>query len=354
MPKIDSMFDYSNSNVEKVSVHQVGNKNNGDYLVLSNSPLDTSNSTLKEMLQRYFLASFTTDELYHFTFSNDDFKLNPLYVFADTIFDNKDVFHENSINIAKHLFEVSLHPQIKAGDLFVAYITDVTVDGETIDAIGIFKSENRHAFLKLDRNGMDFSLVNDEGINIEKLDKGCLIFNTAKDSGYRIAVIDKLNKTSEAQYWKDQFLILRTVSNEFQHTKNFLNITKNFITQQLPEDFQMSKTDQIDLLNRSVNYFKTHEHFEKEDFEKEVFFHEETIQSFRKYDENYRQNHEVELADNFIISNQAVKKQAKIFKSILKLDKNFHIYIHGNNDLIEQGTEPDGRKYYKIYYREES
>jgi len=39
---------------------------------------------------------------------------------------------------------------------------------------------------------------------------------------------------------------------------------------------------------------------------------------------------------------------------VLKLDKNFHIYIHGDRNLIEQGEEPDGRKFYKIYYEEES
>jgi hypothetical protein len=59
------------------------------------------------------------------------------------------------------------------------------------------------------------------------------------------------------------------------------------------------------------------------------------------------------LKDNFKISQQAVKKQARVFKSVLKLDRNFHIYIHGDRELIQQGVERDGRKYYKIYYNEE-
>ena len=56
------------------------------------------------------------------------------------------------------------------------------------------------------------------------------------------------------------------------------------------------------------------------------------------------------LVDNFKISSQAVKKQSRIFKSVLKLDRNFDIYIHGDKNLIEKGTEKDGRKYYKIYW----
>ena len=74
---------------------------------------------------------------------------------------------------------------------------------------------------------------------------------------------------------------------------------------------------------------------------------------FQKFNQTYRQENEVELADNFKISSQAVKKQSRIFKSVLKLDRNFDIYIHGDKNLIEKGIEKDGRKYYKIYYQEE-
>ncbi|GHV33811.1 hypothetical protein FACS1894178_0070 [Bacteroidia bacterium] len=40
-------------------------------------------------------------------------------------------------------------------------------------------------------------------------------------------------------------------------------------------------------------------------------------------------------------------------KSVIKLDKNFDIQIHGNRDLIEQGSDSKG-KFYKIYYKEET
>ena len=40
-------------------------------------------------------------------------------------------------------------------------------------------------------------------------------------------------------------------------------------------------------------------------------------------------------------------------KRVIKLDKNFDIYIHGNSELIEQGEDNKG-KYYKVYYNEES
>jgi hypothetical protein len=133
-----------------------------------------------------------------------------------------------------------------------------------------------------------------------------------------------------------------------------MTLTKNFITEQIPAEYEVSKADQIDYLNRSVDYFKKHDNFEKEEFAKEVFQSKEVINSFNSFDELYSQTNQIEVNDSFAISPQAVKKQARVFKSVLKLDKNFHIYIHGDKELIEQGVEQDGRKFYKIYYTDES
>ncbi len=347
------LIDFTNTSIQKVSVHRVGNKTDEEDLRLSKSLLDTSDLRVKDLLFKFFLTPFSNPEFYTFTFSNEDFTLNPLFNFASQIFGDSS-FHLNSIHIARHLYELSIHPQIKSGDFFVAYISSLSIDGESSDAIGLFKSENTQAFLKLDSQQDEFSIEYENGINIDKLDKGCLIINTNKDSGYKVCIIDKSNKAAEAQYWKDNFLQLKPCNDDYHHTKEFMNITKNFVTQQLTEDFVVSKADQIDLLNRSVEYFKTHDTFEKQDFETQVFQDEEIIKSFRNFDELYREQNDMEANDSFEISEQAVKKQAKVFKSVLKLDKNFHIYIHGNKDLIEQGVEKDGRKYYKIYFDKEA
>jgi len=61
----------------------------------------------------------------------------------------------------------------------------------------------------------------------------------------------------------------------------------------------------------------------------------------------------LDFADNFTISESAVKKQARTLKSIIKLDKNFDIHIHNNRQLIEQGRDEKG-KFYKIYYKDEN
>lgn len=347
------MLDTTQCSLDKVAVHQVGNKTNGEELFLSGSLLDISDKKLNSVLLRFFLYAFPDPEYYSFTFTNDDFTLNPLFVFASQVFESGRTFHKNSVNIAKHLYEQSIHPQIKAGELFVAYISEIIVEDEITEAIGIFKSEHRQAFLKAEKETDHFTLLAEEGINADKLDKGCLIFNTHKDDGYKICIVDKSNKAGEAQFWKDSFLFLKPCKDNFHQTKQFMSLAKNYVAKQLPEEFEVAKTEQIELLNRSVGYFKSHETFSKKEFEKEVFKEPELIKSFRNYDKSQREESSVEPADTFDISPQAVKKQSRIFKSVLKLDRNFHIYIHGDKELIEKGVEKDGRKFYKIYYKEE-
>jgi len=55
--------------------------------------------------------------------------------------------------------------------------------------------------LKVYPSGDGFEIESEKGININKLDKGCLIFNTERESGYVVAIVDNTNKGTEAQYW---------------------------------------------------------------------------------------------------------------------------------------------------------
>ena len=113
------MIDHSQARIELAAVHHVGNKTNAEQLQLSKTLLDTSDDILEKLLTHYFLSPFNTQEFYSFTFTNGDFNLNPLYHYASQIFEDQDELLKNSGDIAKHLYEVSNHPQIKAGDLFV-------------------------------------------------------------------------------------------------------------------------------------------------------------------------------------------------------------------------------------------
>lgn len=347
------MISFGNCEITNLSAHRVGNKANDETLYLSETSLEIEDDELNGLLMQYFLKPFTSEEFYNFTFSNGEFELNPLFTYAQSIFSDGLSLHEVSMKIAQYLYDVSNHPNIKSGDLFVAELGGVRLNDQLTEVIGIFKSENKQSFITIDENEDDISLNHENGINIDKLDKGCLIFNREQDKGFRVCIIDKSNKVEEAHYWKDLFLNLKPCSDDYHNTKDFLSIAKSYVKDKMSEDFAIDKTDQIDILNRSVEYFKTKEAFNKEEFEETVFQDENVINSFRSFDDSYRTEHELEIKDEFDISQSAVKKQSKLFKSILKLDKNFHVYIHGDKDLIEKGMESDGRKFYKIYYEKE-
>lgn len=338
--------------IQSISIHKVGNKLSDESLRLSKQGV-LLNEALQDALSQYFFSSFKSEEYYRF-YHTIELSLNEVYTCISKIFDNPELLHKQSENLAKHLYDKSMHPKIKGGELYVTYFKDCSLNGETLDAVGLFKSENKDTYIQVEPAIDGFEIESRQGININKLDKGCLVFNTGKEHGYMLSIVDNTNKGNEAQYWKDDFLSVLILNNDFTQTNQFLGITKQFVTKQIDDEFEMSKTDKIDLLNRSVDYFKKHEQFDKEEFEQEVFFHPNVIESFQKFDQNYRRENEVELADNFDISAQAVKQQARAFKSVLKLDKNFHIYIHGNRELIEQGIDENGRKYYKIYYEHEA
>lgn len=345
------MIEYKLAQLKKLAAHQVGNAHTGDGLFVADNLVDIYEERLQELLRKYFLSHFTTPEFYQFTFSSGEVDMNPLYRFCKRIFEDPNTLLEQSANMAKYLYECATHPNIKGGDFYVAYFENINTAQHSCSAIGLFKAENKEAFIKLINEDDFFGLLHETGINIDKLDKGCLILNTQAEQGYKIAIVDRANRGGEAQYWKDDFLKLKPLADNYFHTQNLLSATKNFVTQQLTEDYELSKADQIDLLNKSVEYFKTNERFKEEEFATSVFGDDEELKdSFNKYKQETLGGDENSLLDDFEISSPAVKKQAKVFKSVLKLDKNFHIYIHGNKELIEKGTDEQGRKFYKIFY----
>lgn len=344
-------IDFTQVELEKIITHQIGNKLRDEKYSLSKEESNLEQET-KNHLLKYFFSSLKTEEL--FSFSHPvNIEMNEVYSITKDIFSNSDSFVSHSQSIAKLLYEQSMHPKITKGQLNIVLFSNVIFEDEVLNVLGIFKSETVLPFIQMKKQETKFSILHEFGFDLKRMDKGCVIFNTEQESGYKVLTIDHSSKSSDAQYWKDDFLKISFTKNEYHQTNQFLSIAKQFVTTQLANDFEISKTDKIDFLNRSVDYFKTNDTFDKEEFENQIFGENDIIKSFQEYDQNYRLENEIELSDNFEISAQAVKKQARVFKSVLKLDKNFHIYIHGNKELIEKGKEENGRKYYKIYYENE-
>ena len=333
-----------------MTIHKVGNKLRDEKYLLSNSLLQLYN-TIDDNLINYFVLPFTSDEyfqLYH----DSGIEYNVVYGAVSQIFDDVETLYDQSVSLAKHLYDQSTHPKIKGGEFYTVYFKDCIVDGDTVDAVGLFKSENKDTFLKVLREDGNFNLESEQGINIKKLEKGCLIFNKERENGYIVAVVDNTNKGIEAQYWIDDFLHIRQRKDEYANTQNVMAMAKNFVTKEVPKEFEVSKADQIDLLNKSLKFFKEKETFDIEDFANEVIEQPEVIESFHSFKRNYESENDIVIDDSFSISSNAFKKQQRSYKRIINLDKKIQIIINGNRQNVEQGEDERG-KFYKVYYNME-
>ncbi len=342
------MIEIDEAIVTNIIFHKLGSDSVSSHI--STSEYEFKSEEEEQLINSIFLKPFinniTTYEFSH----NVDIEMNVLFNIARNI-KNDDSFILRSKDIFQHLKDMSKHPNIKDGDLFVIKFDNVKFDNNYYAGLGIYKVENKENFIDTNRN-MDGDIFMNfrKGIGTKKLDKACLIL--FGEEPYTVFVID--NTSRDTEYWLNDFINVSLRNDYVNNTSQFMNLTKSFITEQIPEEYEVNKADQIDLLNRSVKYFKSHDSFEKEEFEREVFQEQSVIESFRSFDEGFSSKNELSIDASFEISPQAVKKQSRIFKSVLKLDKNFHIYIHGNKELIEQGVDTDGRKFYKIYYEEEN
>jgi len=341
------MISVINVKICNVALHRVGNKLRDEKYVLSNS-MFRQDPIILEVLVNYFLLPFSSEEyfeLYH----DSGIEYNVVYGAVSQVFDNPETLYDQSVNLAKHLYDQSTHPRIKGGEFYTVYFKDCIVDGDTVDAVGLFKSENKETFLKVLREDGNFNLESEQGINIKKLDKGCLIFNKERENGYVVAVVDNTNKGVEAQYWIDDFLHIRQRKDEYANTQNVMAMAKNFVTKELPKEFEISKADQIDLLNKSLKFFKEKDTFDIEDFANEVIEQPEVIESFHNFKRNYESENDIVIDDSFSISSNAFKKQQRSYKRIINLDKKIQIIINGNRQNVEQGEDERG-KFYKVYY----
>jgi hypothetical protein len=80
--------------------------------------------------------------------------------------------------ISQDIYLRTNHPHIKT-EVYVTYLTNVNIDNNVVDAIGVLKVSCKLIFYNL-KKGTHLEMILQQGINLSKLDKGCLIFNHKK------------------------------------------------------------------------------------------------------------------------------------------------------------------------------
>ena len=346
------MIRHTEAELIELCIHYIGKRSDQEGYKLTEETIPVQNDVLHESLMRYFFDSFSEPAFSRFHFSDGDHTMNPMFQWCKAVFEGKELL-SHSQSMAKYLYDHSSHPNIKSGEFLVALVEDILIEDELTQAICLFKSENKSSFIKMNYSTGRYEINVDNGIQLDKLDKACVVFNTEDTDGYRICAIDKSNKENDAQFWIKDFLNIQPVSDSYHQTKSAIQATKQFIKDRVKPLYDIDKADEAYILQRSKEYMNSEDTFTSGSYARKVFQEDALVSEFQEFQESFNAERNIKTNDQFSINLNAVKNQSRVFKSVLKLDKNFHVYIHGNRSMIEKGVDDMGRKYYKLYYEEE-
>lgn len=350
------MVVFTESTLQKCIIHTVGNQSDNNNFSLTDKPVILSDE-LEEMLHRFFIKPFKTNQsFYKFHHKSNDLARNDIYFRVKTIFENPDDFISESKEIAQYLQEKSLHPAIKNGECCIAFFENVIIEGEPVNAIGIFKFERKDTFLKLIHDTDKYNIKPEEGLNIEKSDKGCIIFETEKDSGYRLLLSDQNNY--DAKYWPEQFLNVKPDTNESYFTGKTFEAVNSFANEMV--EHNDSAPAKMEMLDRTAKYFDQKEAFNMDDFVEEVIQTDEYKEKFKNYKKEYDIQNELPETPEFKIDKDTSKKAVSKLNNTIKLDGQIQIKLNFNNEnqvnhYLEKGyDEKKQMNYYKVFFREEN
>lgn len=340
----------SEARMTTLVVHQVGNKVKNQGVGQSEfiQPLD--NDAKVDTLKEFFLSPFKKDEFYRF--NNPD--TNPVYKAVRSLFnDSFDNFLPQTINLLNHLYDQGKHPQVKSGWFYVAHFRECQLDGQTLHAIGIFKTESKDYFIQNVEFADGLRVVTADGYNLRTLDKGCLIFDTFSEDGYTIALVNK--DEHDTSYWQDDFIGCQRIHDPNRLTSFFIDMMAEFVND---PSYGLDALQRTHLLNQTMEYLNLRESFDLGEFKNEVMPHPNR-HDFDDFIEASKEPYGFDPAEGFLISKQAVKSQKLRHKPVIKLDSG--VAIHFDRKKFEQAfaeiercvDKQRGMYYYKVYFREE-
>jgi len=345
------MINLFNAHIESLSIHRVGNKSRNEEFFLSENTVSITDE-ITPLLKEFFFKPFREKEENYFQFAHEvDLEYNEMFNFAAEVFSNPTEIHQVSKKITKHLYEQSNHPHIKSGEVYVCYLNHISINNEPVDAIGIFKSEIKTDFLQFEEKEANLEMILQHGINLNKLDKGCLIFNTKKEEGYKILTVD--NNRYDARYWLEHFLAVDAFQDENFFTKKYLKFCQDFAKDVvLPAE---DKKQEVLFMNRAVNHFAKNNEFEETKFLNEVMDNPDLIPEFKNYKVDKGEKYSIEDVTTFPIANSAVSDARRKIKNVINLDTNIQIKLDFINPeraekFVEKGWDEEKQMYYYLVY----
>lgn len=345
------MINLYSAHIASLSIHRVGNKSKNEPILLSEETYKTDDE-ITPLLKEFFLKPFRDKEENYFQFTHDtDLEFNELFTIASEVFENPNTIHQASKKITQHLYDQSMHPHIKSGEVYIAFFEGLQIDNEKVNGIGIFKSELKQDFLQFSETQNQLEANLQQGVNLNKLDKGCLIFEVKKEEGYKILSVD--SNRYDARYWLESFLGVDPCEDDNFKTKKYLKFCQDFAKDVvLPAE---DKKQEVLFMNRAVNHFAKNDSFEESAFMNDVIDNPDLIPEFNHYKTEKAPKYSIQDLTSFPIANTAVTAARKKIKNVINLDTNIQIKLDFVNAesadrFVEKGWDEEKQMYYYLVY----
>jgi hypothetical protein len=334
-------------------------------------PLETSKDVFKvaeedqEALTALFLKPFKSLAAHRFSHpsSLDQHEMN---VCARAIFADPATLHAKGCEIARRLYAKSNHPNIKSGDLCISLVEGVDVDGQLMQGICILKSESVVPFLSISTRDGDLHLHTEQGINPEKIDKGCLILNHLPEKGYYVLTFDRSG--TDSRFWVRDFLGVLPVTDPSFLTKNYANMAVAFMEQEKKAKKpavadaadDAPPWEEVGKANEAIAFFEERETFSLREFEDEVLKTPEAKERFARQRSQLEEEQGHRLEESFSISKKDVNQaKRKAIRSVMKLDTGVDIRLKPAalakaESVLEHGFDENKKmKFIKVFFNED-
>lgn len=328
------------------TIQIVGNKSNGEGVTFASSLNDMTESS--DFIRTLVYNTFKFDDIRHFDFVGS-LSLNPVYTFVSKIFEDNGCFIKECNNLARYLYDQSIHPNIKNGEFYIALFQDSLVDGIETDAILMLKSERKDAFLMITNEMGKIKTKPTIGLSLKQIDKGCIIFNTNKETGYSVFAVDNTNSGKDAHYWTDSFLHIIPYEDDYHNTKKIDGFCTGFarlMKKKMPEQ----NIGLIKALGNIAECFQKNNTISLQQLEEYMSFTCEARTCLAEYKRAFEKGKGA-LPISFQVNMGESNCASITRKQTLKIGKDFEVKILNPSAEIEKGYDSDREKsYYKFYF----
>jgi 37-kD nucleoid-associated bacterial protein len=358
---MSAKIEFSSATVTRLVLAKIGHPQRDEALQTSKQVFEVSGED-QQTLTPLFLKPFRNLDGHRFSHhaALDQHEMNTL---SKAVFASADGLLEHCQSMARRLYSKSNHPNIKSGDLCISLIEDIRAGDERVQGICILKSESVVPFLSIsDRDG-DLRLHTAQGINPEKIDKGCLILNHLSQKGFHVLTFDRSG--TDSRFWVRDFLGLVPITDSPFLTNKYADMAVAFVKREEKEKQPAEAGDDGPpwqagaAAGDALAYFEGREKFSLQEFEEQFLRTPDAVSRFRQHKAAVEEETGQSFDDEFDISQKHLSKARKHTDILMRLDTGVEIRVKAAKGgspqaSLEHGFDSEkGMKFIKVFFNKE-